>query len=213
MEAILEYILNNWPTFAIILIVGFTCFVIARRFTQWEDKHNGMHNEISQRIKNAQCESHNQEIAILKQDLKDIKTDIIAIKSLLVMKHKNAADIFSVKKSPRRLNENGTKLLADINGMDFLQENKEFFFSKIKELNPQTALDVENAANIVCTANTENAIFNRLKNFVYNSPTRTVIDAEGNERSYDISMSDICFVLSLPLRDMYLAEHNEIPQE
>ena len=241
METILEYMLNNWPTLAIILIVGVTCFIIARKFTRWEDKHDSMHKEISQRICNAKCDSHDSDITILKQevrdmqsglvnintqsglhdndinqfkqDWKDIKSDIVAIKSLLLMKHKNAADLFSVKMSPRRLNDNGKELLSDISGMDFLKNNKDFFFAKIDEIAPKTALDVENAANIVCTANTENPIFNGMKNFVYNSPTRILKDSDGEERPYDISMSDVCFVLSIPLRDMYLSEHSEISQK
>ena len=199
MEPILEYIINNWPDLSIVVIVGITCIIISRKFTKWEDNSN--------------CQSHENDISTLKQDLKDIKSDIVTIKSLLVIKHKNAADLFSMKNSPRKLNENGEKLFSDIRGNDFLHENKDFLFAKIDEQQPKTALDVETAANFVCTANTDNDIFNRLKNYVYNSPTYTIKDKEGNERQYDIALSDICFVLSLPLRDMYLKEHKEIPEE
>lgn len=196
---------------SIAAILGGVWFIINRAFKAGEK--NGKIMEIDKRTCNAKCELHDNDISLLKQDLKEIKTDIIAIKSLLVMKHKNAADIFSVKNSPRKLNENGERLFSDIEGDKFLLSNKAFFFSKIDELSPKTALDVENAANFVCTSNIDNEIFNGLKNFVYNSPTYTLKDAEGKERLYDISMSDICFVLSLPLRDMYLSEHNEIPIE
>lgn len=212
MEAIIEYIIHNWPTLAIVLIVGVTCFIISRKFTQWEDKHNKLHDELERRTCNADCQSHKEEIDALKQDLKEIKNDIITIKSLLIIKHKNAADLFSMKSSPRKLNENGEKLFSDINGAEFLNDNKEFFFSKIDEQMPKTALDVEMAANAVCSSNTDNDIFNPLKNFVYNSPTRILKNKDGEECRYDIALSDICFVLSLPLRDMYLKEHKEISQ-
>ena len=46
MESVaLQYIVDNWPTFAIIFIVSITCYRIARKFTKWEDKHNNMHND------------------------------------------------------------------------------------------------------------------------------------------------------------------------
>lgn len=196
---------------SIATILGGVWFIVERAFKAGEK--DGKITEIDKRTCNAKCELHDNDISVLKQDLKEIKTDIVAIKSLLVIKHKNAADVFSMKNSPRKLNENGERLFSDIEGDKFLLSNKAFFFSKIDELSPKTALDVENAANFVCTSNIDNEIFNGLKNFVYNSPTYTLKDAEGKDRLYDISMSDICFVLSLPLRDMYLSEHNEIPIE
>ena len=35
-------------------------------------------------------------------------------------------------------------------------------------------------------------------------------DKEGNEKTYEVNLADICFILSIPLRDMYLKEHPEI---
>ena len=46
-----------------------------------------------------------------------------------------------------------------------------------------------------------------------NAPAYKLKDAEGNEKMYDLSLPDVCFVLSLPLRDMYLAAHSEIMSE
>jgi hypothetical protein len=118
--------------------------------------------------------------------------------------------LFSVKNSPRQLNEIGNKVFADMKGEDFLNQNKEYLFAQIDGYNPKTALDVENAAHAVCITSVDNEIFNGLKNFVYNSSSYKITDREGNERLYDLAMSDICFILSLPLRDMYLEIHPEI---
>ncbi len=100
-----------------------------------------------------------------------------------------------------------------MNGAEFLDEHKDFFFSLIDEYKPKTALDVENAAHAVCVASTDNDMFNGLKNFVYNSPSYIVTDVNGQERPYDLSLPDVCFILSLPLRDMYLEAHPEILTE
>ena len=193
---------------SIALILGGVWFIIKRAFNSGEK--NQILEEINKRTCNANCVIHDKDIEILKCDLKEMWNDIITIKSLLLIKHKDAANIFSVKNSPRKLNENGLKLYAEIKGDKFLEANKNFLFSKINEFKPKTALDVENAANAACTANVDNEIFNNLKNYVYNSPSFEIIDKDGEKKSYDISMSDVCFVLSIPLRDMYIKEHPEI---
>lgn len=208
MEVILEYLLNNWPTLTIILIVGFTCFIISRKFTKWDDRHARKHEDLEKGFSDL-----SDNITHTLSRLEAIEKDLIILKSVLAMKYKNFKETFSLKFSPRRLNENGEKLFSDIKGAEFLEKNKDFLFSQIDALKPKTALDVENAANIACLSNTDNDIFNGLKNFVYNSPTYMLEDAENVKRPYDLDMNDICFVLSLPLRDMYLAEHSEILQE
>lgn len=146
----------------------------------------------------------------LKRDMQDVKIDMAAIKSLLMMKYKDIAPAFSQKRSPRQLNETGLRLFEDIDGKTFLEKNRDFFFMKIDECKPNTALDVENAAYFACMAYTDNEIFNGLKNFVYNSPSYLIKAEDGTERKYDLTLPDICFVLSLPLRDQYLSAHPEI---
>ena len=193
---------------SIAAILGGVWFIVQRAFRSGVNNHRL--EEVERKVCNAQCDIHQRDITQLGIDLKDIKNDVIAIKSILVIKHKNASDIFSMKNSPRVLNNNGLRLFAEIEGNNFLLANKDFFFQKMDEFRPKTALDVENAANIACTANTDNEIFNTIKNFVYNSPSIIITDKEGNEKTYEVNLADICFILSIPLRDMYLKEHPEI---
>ena len=77
-------------------------------------------------------------------------------------------------------------------------------------MHPKTPLEVDNNAYYVCGAYTNEDIFNGLKNFLYNAPAYRIKDENGVERDYDLSLSDVCFVLSLPLRDMYLEAHPEL---
>jgi hypothetical protein len=109
-------------------------------------------------------------------------------------------NIFSIKVSPRALNELGKRLFNDIDGNSFLKENKNVLFKSITESNPLTELDVEQVANVACLSLVSTPAFNKMKDFVYNSPA---VEIEGGKK-YDISLNDICFVLSIPLRDMYL---------
>lgn len=204
IEKLIEF-LPLWYLVLLVIIVGVLVFYY-KRFKPLED-----------RTRHADCKNKNSKIDEMASDIKQLrsdfinmKEDLIAIKSILVQKYPNSANIFSMKKSPRKLNEMGEKLFADVNGKRFLNEHQAFFFKKIDEYCPKTAFDVENAANMACSTTTDNAIFNDLKNFVYNSPSITIKDKDGEERLYDITLADVCFVLSLPLRDMYLNEHPQI---
>lgn len=118
-------------------------------------------------------------------------------------------DVFSQKHSPRQLNEQGLRLYKDINGEDFLNKNKKFLFEKIEEKKPQTAYDVETTITLIFTLNADNEIFIDLKKWVYNAPSREV-EINGKKEMYDLALSDLFFVLSIPLRDMYLSEHPEV---
>lgn len=190
---------------AVLSGVWFICGKIFRlgRITQrFED--------VDTRTRNADCDTHSKDIKEVKTLISSHDDDIKTIKDFLLMTNKKASVLFSVKNSPRQLNEIGNKVFADMKGENFLNQNKEYLFSQIDGYNPKTALDVENAAHAVCITSVDNEIFNGLKNFVYNSPSYKIIDREGKERMYDLAMSDICFILSLPLRDMYLEIHPEI---
>lgn len=226
--------------FAIVVpVLGGVWFIVNKAVGFGQFSHRV--DEMDKRTCHAACDVHSEDIAEVKSDVKEIRDDVVALKSqfsihdrdierirehletasenlmrvtsLLLLKYKDAGKLFSVKRSPRQLNEMGKQVYADMKGEEFLIANKEFLFSQIDSFHPKMALDVENAAHAVCITSIENDIFNRLKDFVYNSPSYRITDAEGNERMYDLALSDVCFVLSLPLRDMYLAAHSEIVSE
>lgn len=161
----------------------------------------------------SQLSVHDRDIESIRENLKTASENLTKVTALLLLKYKDAGKLFSIKNSPRQLNELGKRVYSDIKGEEFLKANRDFLFSQIDSYHPKMALDVENAAHTVCVTSVENEIFNRLKDFVYNSPSYKITDAEGNERMYDLALSDVCFVLSLPLRDMYLAAHSEIVSE
>jgi hypothetical protein len=69
--------------------------------------------------------------------------DILKVKSILMQRYPISASIFSMKSSPRVLNERGRQLFNDIGGANFLEENREALFRRIAESRPLAALDVE----------------------------------------------------------------------
>lgn len=111
-------------------------------------------------------------------------------------------NLFSAKHSPRKLNEMGEKLFTAIDGAKFLEENKETLFQSIKDRKPLAALDVEQYAYLACRDLIDTPEFTRFKDFVYEEPAWDM----GNGIKHDITLNNVCFVLGLALRDMYLEE-------
>ena len=183
---------------AVALVVGLAVWYFSRwyhrRFLKLEEK--------ADKLDKLPCVKHDEMFASIKEDLAVIRTYITT-------KYPTAAPVFSQKMSPRRLNEAGEKLLADIGGLAFLDTNKGILISCIEERKPKTALDVEESALLVLYDHLDDDMFIGMKQWVYNSPSRR-LKIDGEERDYTVTMNDVCFVLSLPLRDMYLDLHHDV---
>ena len=162
------------------------------------------------------CEAHEPAIEEIKNDVKtlqkdidSVKMDVKSIKDYLVTKDQKAINVLAMKNSPMVLNENGKQIYEIIVGDKFLADNKTLLFERIDSKKPRTPLDVEIAAKEVLIDLLSSPIFDGIKNIVYNYPS-IQIKQEGKDIDYAISISDVCFVLSIPLRDMYLEAHPEI---
>lgn len=146
------------------------------------------------------------DVASLNFDMKDVKSDVQNIKSVLVQHFPNVYNLFAMKKSPRRLNPLGERVFGEIGGAQFLETHKDFFFAQMDAMKPGTKLDVENAAAMVLLNNTGDPMFNGIKDYIYDAPSMEVPDKDGGTMRYDLTLGDACYILSLPLRDMYLQE-------
>ena len=160
----------------------------------------------------AEVSDMKQEMTGFRSDMSELKEDMATVKAVLVQKFPNVIIRMAMKKSPRQLNDTGQWVFRQVNGDKFLEEHRDFFFRKIDAMKPKTAYDVEQAANIATAGYTDNDMFNDIKLYVYNAPAIKIKDDDGRERDYEISLGDVCYALSLPLRDMYLEAHPEIPR-
>lgn len=156
----------------------------------------------------ATVRSHEREMEEIRKNIWIQSENISKITAALSLKE--WGPVFSAKHSPRRLTDFGNRILDEVGGMEFLREHKDIFFRQIDGRNPKTAFDVERAANTACLMTTAEDIFIGMKNFVYNAPAYPLTDAQGRLRDYELTLDDVCYVLSIPLRDMYLQEHPEI---
>ena len=161
---------------------------------------------LKKQVKELPCAAHEGQFQKIMDKLESISLAVVSIKP-------STLNSLTVKRSPRQLNDYGKALFDDCNGAKFLRDNKEFLLTEIEKRNPKTALDVEDLAGEILLLNLNSDIFNELKNWVYNSPMRKLKNQEGEEIDHIVSMGDICIVLGLPLRDMYLEAHPEIATE
>lgn len=188
-----------WVIVAILLIVG---IVLLNNYIR--DKVRTV-NESKERLD--AIESH---IGSINANIEKMNNLLTTVKTFLVAEIDKAKDVFSMKLSPRRLNPLGKEIYDEIKGDRFLDENQDYFFGEIDRKEPKTALDVETASlEVLIYASENDDRFIPLKNFVYNYPSKQKEDGT----TITISLSDICFVLSLPLRDRYLKAHPEINPE
>jgi len=150
------------------------------------------------------------DVAELKTDVAELKKDVFSIKNFLSIKYEDALTFFSLKNSPMSLSDFGKFILQEIDGMGLIQRNKDILFSTIDNNKPRTALDVESSALMACISFCDNEEFDKIKNFVYNSPEYDVKDKNGDNKKCNLRLVDVCFILSIPLRDLYLSQHQEI---
>lgn len=149
----------------------------------------------------------------IDETVEDHTLALVQIFTFLGQKYPKRGSIFAQKGSPRSLNELGKKVFEDINGQEFLDENKDILFTFIDNESPKTRLDVESYSMQALMKLTGDSVFNRLKDYVYEAPAMELPDG----KKYELAIGDICFILSLPLRDMYIKEkgtfeENQLPE-
>jgi len=222
MEPLIRFIEQNFGlSFLVgVIVVGVVISGIVW-LTIWAVKLISQHKETASRIDNLPCSHHSSKLDRHDEQFSDTRTLMGEMKGQLdlLVKLSTASRTkplilaetdYSEKKSPRKLNNNGEILYSDINGEQFLNDNLQYFISEIDKLKPKTALDVENFALAVLRASSDLDMFIPLKSWVYNEPTRTIQRVDGSKVQTVVSMDDVLFILSLPLRDKYLARHPQI---
>ncbi len=158
-------------------------------------KMDNLEKKIDLKFSGLPCEVHSEKISEVDKSVAYVKGQ--------------TEFILSAKQSPRALNQYGLELFRDIDGNKFLEQNKHRLFAFIDAESPKTAYDVEEDAKRAVFSLRDDDSFNEIKVWLYNSPAKK-IKIGGKETDYCFALEDACFVISLPLRDMYLEEHPEI---
>jgi len=169
MDVILEYILNNIPGLAVIIIVSIAVGYIIRRYTKWEYKHDDKHDVIDNSIKRNKNE-HND---ILSQT-NEILRRIDLLERFLIKNGNANYNEFTQMNSPIQLNPLGRRLFEDSGADNFLNDKKEALLrilsSELSKIKNVTALDVQNCAYKICTDLSDNNDFKAIKDFIFVHP-------------------------------------------
>lgn len=215
MIELFKEILGNYIVAVAIILygIGWVIWKLASRSQATKDKLKEF-DTLPCSHHDLRLNSHDKSLTETRATLGEIKGQLnLLVKLSTASKTKTlllATEEYSMKMSPRKLNKNGEALYNDISGETFLSDNLHFFVSQIDNLAPKTALDVENFALSVLRASSSDDIFIPLKSWVYNEPTREIVGRNGEKSPTDVSMDDVLFVLSIPLRDKYLETHEDI---
>lgn len=193
MEIFLEYLLNNWPSLAVVIIVGVTCFILARKFTKWEDRHERKHEDLERSYSN------------VENTLKEIVQRIETVERFLIKNGGANYNDFTKMNSPRQLNDKGRKLFEESGASVFFSERKEgmlrMLSSEMAKIRVKTALDVDAMSAKVCYDISGNKDFKPIKDFIYTHPI-----FEGS----NVSIDTITMLMGIELRNEYLKIHPEI---
>lgn len=235
MDTFLSFLIENFEIQYVILIVALVLSVfvgwwVSKFWHQFKNLPCETHKDkiadcekVSEKVNHLPCSKIEHDVKSHEERIRATENSLSRIEGLIHGLYKYAPkmydndlsfdiDIMSEKHSPRVLNKNGLGIFNEINGQQLLDDNKNLFFEAIDNFAPKTALDVEAFCFAALRLKSNEDCFNAIKIWVYNAPSRDIIGEDGTPKKKDISFDTVLFILSIPLRDMYLKEHPEILQ-
>ncbi len=219
MDSIVGYLLENAPWLVAIGVVWYASWKVSKYHSKLEDTNSKVaqlpcetmsdtQKSVKNKVEQMDKIVSNLPCADRDKSFRSIEKKLDSIIVYLTTRNPQATFVFSKKASPRKLNGYGERVYIACKGEEFLSANKALLIGEIESKQPKTALDVEQSALEVLVKLLSDDIFNSLKNWVYNSPSFK-LEINGETKDYSVTIEDLCFILSLPLRDMYLALHPE----
>ncbi len=173
MEAVLTWIINNWPYLALLLLcVGFAIYATIKVSTFYHTRFTP-----------------------LEKGIHDIKGSVDRIEKYLINENpKSAYPALVQSHSPKTLTEIGNSLLTECGGRKFVDENQDVLLGDIINGAPVSPLDVEKLAIEVLLKFSESPGFIQIKDFIYNNPSY---------KEVSVQLYSIINIMSVYLRDKY----------
>lgn len=210
MEAVLNFLLDNAPGVALVLIVGFFAWRLSWRLSKY---HSSL-EDAKKRIDELPCSSHGDTLSIVSSRLgvlDAIGEQVQEISKWVMKIDPDAIDVLMCKRSPRVMTKIGRRLFEESGASSVLDENLDEYMAELAEFNPQTPFDVEDKSFSVLLGNISDSAFNPIKNYIYYGPESvTMKDEDGNDVEVKLSLLSIIRLMGLELRDKYLDRHPEI---
>ena len=179
MESVLSYLSSHYPLIGV-LIIGIVIGGIIYNY-------HGLFQSVRKKVFEHSAKIDSISVWIMKKD-------------------KTMIEILAGVHSPVRLKQPGIALLEISGGKKCIDENINFFISKLKKLKPKTPYDVQQQSNDLIMSNTNLPLFNPIKNFLYFNPDTIEVSGE----KVETSMFAVVYIMSIYLRDIYLEKNPEI---
>lgn len=138
--------------------------------------------------------------------------DIDIIKQWIMKIDNTLIGELSFKRSPRVISSLGKKVLS-ISGADqILAKVCDSLLSEMETKKIKTPFDAETEAYFTVIRHDSDDAFNGLKNYIYNAPETITIEVDGVDIVVKLDYMSILRLISLDLRDLYIARHPEITE-
>lgn len=209
-NTILKWVLENYPALAAAIVLVIITVYITIKIIKYVNKIN----ESEKKLNDLPCESHYQSIqqhSSMKETLDSINEQVTTISKWIMHIDDDMIDRLSQKCSPRVMTALGRNLFDISGARAAIDGNTDFLIGEVEKKGPKTPFDVENSALDVLLGNMTHPLFNEIKNYIYYQPEDVELtDADGSKKTVKISLFSIIKLMSLELRDRYLAAHPDI---
>lgn len=181
-----------------------------------------MYAENNQKLSNLEkktgklpCEEHGQSIGTLEHNINSIKETMQSNNGMLVelsrwAMHMDESMIekLAQKCSPLQMTKAGGYLYKISKAKDAINQIADRLIHEMESMNLRTELDVEDKSLDLILKNNNDVAFDPVKKYVYYSPDTIQVGNTGETIKFN--MLSLMKLMSIDLRDRYLAKHPEI---
>lgn len=203
----------------IVILAVLATWKISRIYMQHEAKHKTLDSFDFQKCtkheeKVASCETRlstqedtSRKLDVLLVNIENLTDSMLKVETWIMKNDQDMISSFAKKCSPYQLTAAGKNLLEISKGKECIDKNLDTFTNQLKEYAPLTEYDVEENAKAVLLEASRTPLFNQIKDYLYNSPSKFTFEGEGESVSAEINISTVLFVMSIYLRDKYLEKY------
>jgi hypothetical protein len=191
-KPICEWLLENYP---VVLVVGVIVFVSWKTFA--------IYNRFT--ITEGDLKTHISDFKEIKTNTRSINDKLNQLLVYLQARDSKLKGLIQ-SNSPLQLTDFAIDTLNKYGAYEFIKHNREALLKQVKDTNPSTSLDVQNASINIISLQNDKESFNIIKEMVYNKP---VIKSPKDEE-IQVDISTLNFIMGIVLRNEYLKENPHV---
>lgn len=140
----------------------------------------------------------NSKFPTIEETLNRIDKGFTTLNQILLEKNVISRSCYSEENSPRVLNEMGVRLYSESGARDLFEKIKDELISELEKKHFDSLLELERSSLDVLIEKMNDIRFKEIQNFAFQHPTFN---------SNPLTYTDILFIMSLRLRDLYREKH------